>query len=107
MKRLFVSGAAAVTFALPVASFAATSADYAQRDSLLIQWDGIDNVGTGTHDPNATTWKNIAPGATDYDLTLTDSGGWTGGKALSVNGISAKYTASGAPPPGPSRLSSR
>ena len=31
-----------------------TSASYAQRDHLVAQWDAIDNVGTGTHDPNAT-----------------------------------------------------
>ena len=89
--------AAALTLAASLTSFAATSADYAQRNHLLIQWDGIDNIGMGTHDPNATVWKNIAPGATAYDLTLTANGSWSGGKALSVNGASANYTAGPAP----------
>ena len=89
--------AAALALAVPQAGLAATSADYAQRNHLLIQWDGIDNVGTGTHDPAATTWKNIAPGASAYNLTLTADGGWANGKALSVNGISARYTAGAAP----------
>ena len=31
-----------------------TSASYVQREHLMAQWDAIDNVGTGTHDPNAT-----------------------------------------------------
>ncbi len=89
--------AAAFALAASLPALGATSADYAQRNHLLIQWDGIDNVGTGIHDPAATVWKNIAPGASTYDLTLTADGGWADGKALSVNGISARYTAGAAP----------
>ena len=60
------------------------------QEGLVVQWDGIDNVGTGTHDPNSTTWKNIAPGATAHDLTLTNSAAWNAtGNALAVSGISA------------------
>ena len=63
------------------------SSDYVQ-DGLIVQWDGIDNAGTGVHDPNATTWKNLAGGG--YDLTLTNSATWnTEGRALVVNGVSA------------------
>ena len=29
------------------------------QDGLVAQWDGIDNAGTGTHDPAATTWKEL------------------------------------------------
>ena len=66
-----------------------TSADYVQ-DGLLVQWDGIDNAGTGTHDPTATTWKNLKGGG--YDLTLTTNAAWNAeGRALVVDGISATY----------------
>ena len=71
-----------------------TAADYVQ-DGLLVQWDGIDNAGTGAHDPNATTWKNLAGGG--YDLTLTNNAAWnTEGRALVVDGISA-FNPSAAP----------
>ena len=72
--------------ALP-ASPSYTSADYVQ-DGLITQWDGIDNVGTGTHNPNATVWKDLAG---SLDLTLTDNGSWTNGNALSVNSAAAAY----------------
>ena len=29
------------------------------QDGLIAQWDGIDNAGTGKHDPSATTWKEL------------------------------------------------
>lgn len=64
-----------------------TASDYVQ-DGLLVQWDGIDNAGTGVHNPNATTWKNLAGGG--YDLTLTNNAAWNAeGRALVVDGISA------------------
>ncbi|MCR5750430.1 MAG: LamG domain-containing protein [Kiritimatiellae bacterium] len=51
-------------------------------DGLVARWDGIDNAGTGTHDPNATVWKDLAG---NIDLTLAgDSVGWTGGNALNL-----------------------
>jgi hypothetical protein len=50
-----------------------------------VYWDAIDNTGTGVHDPNATTWKNLGTGGFVYDLTI-DKGVWTGGNSLS-NGI--------------------
>ena len=71
-----------------------TAADYVQ-DGLLVQWDGIDNAGTGVHDPAATTWKNLAGGG--YDLTLTNNAAWNAeGRALVVDGISA-FNPSAAP----------
>ena len=49
-------------------------------DGLVARWDGIDNAGTGTHNPNATVWKDLAG---NIDLTLAgESVGWTGGNAL-------------------------
>ena len=96
MKILLIMiGAAA--FSLGATATTYTSASYAQREHLLIQWDGIDNAGTGAHNSGATTWKNIAPNATAYDLTLTANGSWSDGKALSVNGTSATYDAGAAP----------
>ena len=29
-------------------------------DGLMGWWDGVDNVGTGQHDPNATAWKDLS-----------------------------------------------
>ena len=51
-------------------------------DGLVARWDGIDNAGTGTHDPTATVWKDLAG---NIDLTLAgESVGWTGGNALNL-----------------------
>ena len=47
--------AVAVSVALPAAY---TSASYVQ-DGLVVQWDAIDNEGTGTHNPSATVWKDL------------------------------------------------
>ena len=38
---------------------------------LITQWDGIDNAGTGVHNPNATVWKDLAG---NLDLALTANG---------------------------------
>jgi len=69
-----------------------TSASYAQREHLMAQWDAIDNAGTGTHDPNATVWKNLASSGSTYDMTLTGSARWKDGNCLVVNGCSAYGT---------------
>ncbi len=47
-----------------------TSALY-DKTGMVSFWDAIDNTGTGTHDSNATTWKNLIPGG--QDLTLEKS----------------------------------
>jgi hypothetical protein len=60
------------------------------QDGLVAQWDGLDNVGMGTHDPTATVWKNLATSGSDYDLTLTNNATWNAeGRALVANGLSA------------------
>ena len=59
-----------------------TSASY-EQNGLIAQWDGIDNQGTGTHDPTATTWKDLVG---NLDMTLTAKGSWNGGNALYVSG---------------------
>lgn len=43
-KLLAMTCAAAFSLGATAATY--TSADYAQREHLLIQWDGIDNAGT-------------------------------------------------------------
>lgn len=42
-----------------------TARDYV-RDGLIAMWDGIENAGYGTHDPNATVWKDLS--GNGYDL---------------------------------------
>ena len=84
-KLLLMIGAAVVANA----AVAYTSASYVQREHLIAQWDGIDNAGTGTHDPNATVWKNLASSGSTYDMTLTNSACWKNGDRLVVNGCSA------------------
>jgi hypothetical protein len=76
----------ATSATLPAVATTYTSASYVQ-DGLITQWDGIDNAGTGTHNPNATVWKDLKG---DLDLTLNANGSWTNGNALSVNGMSAQ-----------------
>lgn len=64
-----------------------TSASYAQR-GLIAQWDGIDNAGTGSHDPSATVWKDLKG---NLDMTLTAKGRWNMlGNALHVSGMGAQ-----------------
>ena len=63
-----------------------TSASYVQN-GLIAQWDGIDNVGTGTHNPAAAVWKDLKGSC---DMTLLNNGeSWVNGKALYVNGAGA------------------
>ena len=39
-------------------------------------WDALDNAGTGTFDPAATTWKDLKG---NLDFALTDKAQWGGG----------------------------
>ncbi len=51
MKKTMAMSAAIAALAMGVANAATyTSASYVQ-DGLIAQWDGIDNAGTGVHDP--------------------------------------------------------
>ena len=68
---------------------ALTSSSYVQ-EGLVGQYDGIDNVGTGTHDPAATTWKDLAG---DNDLTLTNSAAWCRGIGLGMDQIASSKAA--------------
>lgn len=90
---LLCTAALAATFA-GNASLAATytSASYVQRNHLVAQWDAIDNVGTGTHDPNATVWRNLASSGSTYDMTLTGTASWKNGDRLVVKKCAAYGT---------------
>lgn len=87
----------AANHAIDVARFYAPAQDEGYvADGLVARWDGIDNAGTGTHDPAATVWKDLAG---NLDLTLNSSAGsvgWTGGNALLLGGGYA-YNANNAP----------
>ena len=61
-----------------------TAATYVTNE-LVNSWDGLNNVGTGAHDPAATVWKDLKG---DLDLTLTNSAAWAS-DGLVVNGPSA------------------
>jgi hypothetical protein len=75
----------AMTFAA-AAAYAYTSASYAQ-EGLIAQWDAIDNVGAGFHDPGAKVWKDLAG---NYDLALLPKGSWSAdGRSLTVYGAAA------------------
>ena len=66
-----------------------TSGSYAGRKNLVMQFDAIDNVGTGTHDSSATVWKDlVAANAGAYDMTVTANGSWNA-NALVANGKGA------------------
>lgn len=50
-----------------------TARDYVQ-DGLIAMWDGIENAGWGTHDPNATVWKDLV-GDIDFPTDNLQIGG--------------------------------
>ena len=81
-SKAFLTMVSSAAFAFALNATTYTSASYVQS-GLIAQWDGIDNQGTGTHDPTATTWKDLVG---NLDMTLTAKGSWTSeGNALFVN----------------------
>ena len=94
MEKRIVLLAAVAAFGL-VAAYATTytSASYVQ-DGLIAQWDGIDNVGTGTHDPNATVWKDLA-GHNDLTIVAGRGSEWRRGICFYMNtrtaGLASAY----------------
>lgn len=67
MKNLICAVIAAVGGVF--AGMADVSSGAYVQDGLIAQWDAIDNVGTGVHDPDATTWKDLVG---TRDLPLLD-----------------------------------
>ena len=63
-----------------------TARDYVQN-GLVAMWDGIENVGWGVHDANATTWKDLV-GGYDFDVSLTNAE-WGANKFIPFNNQAA------------------
>ena len=70
-KRLVFSLAVSVLWLIAAYATTYTSASYVQ-DGLIAQWDGIDNEGTGVHNPSATVWKDLKG---SNDLTIVPGRG--------------------------------
>ena len=85
MKKAMIWAAVAAGM-MGAAAAATSTADYVQ-DGLVGHWDGIDNAGTSTHDPNATKWKDLT-GITG-DGTLAAGTKWNGGNCW-TNGVDGK-----------------
>ena len=74
MKQRFLLFAALPFFLLaPAARSELTSRSYVQK-GLVACYDGIDNAGTGTHDPTAATWADLS--GNGFDGTLAANLGW-------------------------------
>ena len=103
MKKLMVTllcaafGGAQVLFA-EASQVQLTSGSYAGRKNLVMQFDAIDNVGSGTHDTSAAKWKDlVTANAGDYDIPITEHGSWNG-TALVTDGRGAGALGGKSPP---------
>ena len=92
----FLGGA--ITVAVLCGAYAAqaegatfSSGMYLHQEGLIAQWDGIDNVGTGTHNPDAKTWKDLV-GTRDLAL-VSGKAAFADGNALECLSRSAGYAA--------------
>ena len=71
------------------------------QDGLIAHWDAIDNVGTGVHDPSATTWKDLTglhpdmvfPNGTLIGDNYYDMAGVSGGTGGYVTNVADIATA--------------
>jgi len=88
MKRIV--GFVSLSF-LPAAVFAGLSSQSYVQSGLVLQLDGIDNAGTGTHSASATTWKDLK-GSSDFEVN-TSAAAFTDGNRLKKTGSDymAKY----------------
>ena len=89
LKRTAVAVAVMVTVVAFPLHAGLSAQSYMAQESLVNQWDGIENVGIGlAHDSSAKVWKDLRG---DIDLTLTSSGSW-GDNCLAYTGGAAKGT---------------
>ncbi len=88
-KMLLVAAIAAIGTAAEAVNL--TPADYVQ-DGLIVQFDAIDNEGTGTHNPSATKWTALKGGAS---ITLQSGASWVGGNYLDTT--KAEHVIAGMP----------
>lgn len=83
-----------------VAAAARGAVDGYVQSGLIAHWDAIDNVGTGVHDANATTWKDLTGlhadmvfpngtliGGNYYDMAKSGVSGGTGGYVTNIADI--------------------
>ena len=73
MKRLALL-LAVVPFLFVAPARAALDAHSYVQKGLVACYDGIDNAGTGTHDPTAATWADLS--GNGFDGTLASNLGW-------------------------------
>ena len=66
------------------------------KENLLVDYDGINNVGTGVQDTTATVWKDLSGNGYDIDLASIISYGNTN-KWIESDGFSVGYNATGTP----------
>ena len=82
------------TFAIYSAPTAAMPASAYVQHGLMNHWDAIDNVGTGTFDPTAKTWKDLKG---SLDFALNSNADWgegfleTHGYSGAAPGKTGKY----------------
>ena len=84
----FAATFAAVAFTVQADSIPATA--YVQ-DGLVVQYDGIENAGSGLHEAAITAWKDLTGNGHDLPLNSGDTVG-----ADCVNIVKASRTASNA-----------
>ena len=80
--KIALSAACAVVVGWAFTASADIPASAYIQDGLVAQYDGIDNAGTGTHDPNATTWKDLKGQGGDLSVSGLTEPTWDG-KGLS------------------------
>ncbi|MCQ2388927.1 MAG: hypothetical protein MJ138_04375, partial [Kiritimatiellae bacterium] len=73
-KTWMSSEAAEVTLPDAWAPLVPDAASYAGGCAKVLHYDGVDNAGTGVHDPDSPVWKDLSGGG--YDLQLTANGSW-------------------------------
>ena len=85
---MLAAATVATSAALPANSSAGIRpvADTYAASGLVARWDAIDNAGTGTHDPSATTWKDLV-GDNDMTIVSSSGAGWRNGNAFYLNSL--------------------
>ena len=74
MKFAVVSVSVAAAAIMPAANAAGLSARSYVQDGLVVQFDGIENVGYGTHNSAATKWKSLVGSQT---INLQSGASWS------------------------------
>lgn len=62
---------------MPAAADSGFDARSYVQGGLIIQYDAIDNEGTGVHNGEAAKWKNLGLHGPQFDCTLSERGSWS------------------------------